>query len=86
MARLVDPLASERLIPQAPGGIVPMPATGVGPVGQGLEHLGQNLQGASNTIYAAQKVEQERLNGMVAETAINKYRTAAMDLDRKSVV
>lgn len=84
MARLVDPLATERPIPQPDArlhaNIIPISSAGPVDPGPGFRALGHSLEQGSNEIYHAQKIEEERINTMAAEDAFNKLRMTQLDL------
>lgn len=80
MPRLVDPQATERPVPRPPGGIVRLADTGPGDVGRGISSLGQGLQAGEEEIYRIQKIEEDRVNGLVAEDAFTKLRERQLDL------
>ena len=80
MARLVDPLASERPIPRQPGGIAKLNLPGPGDVGRGLIAAGRFISAGAEDIYRAQKIEEERVDTLRAEDAFTQLRERQLDL------
>ncbi len=81
MAKIIDPLASERPVGRAVGGPGRMVARGPSEApGQALRQLGQDLGAAGEEIYRAQKIEEDRINTLRAEEAYTKLRQRQLEL------
>ena len=83
MARLTDPLATERPVAQLPRDLHLVRYEGVpasGAEGRGLEQLGSSVGQGAEEIYRAQKIEEDRINTLGAEDALTKLRNKALDL------
>lgn len=81
MAKLLDLTASERPIARSPGS-AQMSTSVPGQQGesQGLQSLGTDLQQGAEQLFAAQKVEEERVNTLRAEEAYTRVLERKMDL------
>jgi hypothetical protein len=79
MARLTDPSARERPIPQQ-FGVASIPESPASNDGQGLIALGKSVEKGEDQIYTAQKHEEERINTLRAEDAFSKLRDRQLDL------
>lgn len=81
MARLNDPLAAKRPVPQQSGGIARLRPEGPSDAeGRGIQTLGAGIESGMEEVFRAQKVEEDRLNTLRAEEAYTKLRERQLDL------
>jgi hypothetical protein len=81
MAKITDPSATELPIAKPSGQVVQFPSGGpTGAAAKGLEVLGNQIGVASDELYRAHQIEQERLDNAKVEDAWNHYKTNALDV------
>lgn len=73
MAKIIDLSQQERIVPRMVGTAAPQLGAGPDDAGaKGLAMLGQAVERGADELYRAQKVEEDRVNTMMAEDAYNK--------------
>lgn len=81
MARLVDPLATERQPVRTTGGVVQLrEGSTVKAAGFGINAFGRDLVEGGEDLYRRQKIDEERINTLAAEDAFTKLRMRQLDL------
>lgn len=80
MAKLTDPLATERPTPRLGGGIQQLRPANLDAEGQGLARAGAEVSAGAEEIFRAQKIEQEKIDTTRVEDAWNQYKNKALDI------